>query len=442
MDTTAKGDRLESLIYDYFKQLIEEGSFWAKKDCCAIFKKKGYYSEPRKRNIIFDVSIEMTLPGQNTYSCVLLIECKNYNHSVPVDDIEEFTMKLQQVGLGNAKGIIASTNSFQSGVLENAKSYGIGLLRYYDKDCLDWVLTRSPSSVASPALVATGWSNAYQGIHNQAHISRYFDCYGYVDDVYTNSLRQFINLIVEQGVDDKNINQLETLKNKPPVLMSLVPYVNSEAIEKLSQVLLQDVGVEGAVQLNTLCQSVLKKYNLNVRRNTALAPGELGCISFNPLEILIDDDQAETEQRIRFTLAHELGHFFLGHEKYMQGEKCHESDVDMENVPEIEVKDIKRMEWQANYFASCLLLPKGELVKAFIMEAEKHELIDKGHGWLYLDNQVCNLEMFYNVTTPLMELFKVSRSVIKIRLKNLGFINDVSRIPKSFKGSLQHVYFE
>jgi len=69
------------------------------------------------------------LPGSREYSALVLIECKNYGHPVPVDDVEEFFAKVQQVAAANAKATIASTASFQSGAREFAKSKGMGLIR-------------------------------------------------------------------------------------------------------------------------------------------------------------------------------------------------------------------------------------------------------------------------------------------------------------------------
>ncbi|MBH8386728.1 hypothetical protein I8R13_19535 [Acinetobacter baumannii] len=48
--------------------------------------------------MIFDVAIEVFLFDQKEPYLVILIECKNYEKNVPVDDIEEFSTKVSQVG--------------------------------------------------------------------------------------------------------------------------------------------------------------------------------------------------------------------------------------------------------------------------------------------------------------------------------------------------------
>ena len=132
MSSVDKGDKLEAQIYSLFDAEISNGRFFAKEENCEIYARKGYYSRDRKKKIVFDVSIEIRLPGHDDYSILILIECKNYNHPVPVDDVEEFHSKIQQVAGANGKGIVASTNSFQESVFNFCESKGIGLLRYYD----------------------------------------------------------------------------------------------------------------------------------------------------------------------------------------------------------------------------------------------------------------------------------------------------------------------
>ncbi len=148
MSTTRAGDSLERAIYDLFATEIEADRFFAKKTNCKLFRKKSYYSKDRGEKIIFDISIEVYLPGATDYSMLMLIECKRYTHAVPVDDAEEFFTKVQQVAAANAKAVIASTASFQSGTRAFAKSKGIGLLRYFDATNFKWELRRSPSAGA------------------------------------------------------------------------------------------------------------------------------------------------------------------------------------------------------------------------------------------------------------------------------------------------------
>ena len=113
LNSSQKGDQLEKIIFDIFSEEIENDRFSVKKQYCRIFRRKGYYSKDREGNIVFDITIEIYMPGQTAYSMLIIIECKNYNHPVPVDDAEEFYGKVEQIAGGNGKAIIASTSAFQ-----------------------------------------------------------------------------------------------------------------------------------------------------------------------------------------------------------------------------------------------------------------------------------------------------------------------------------------
>ena len=110
-------------------------------------------------------------------------------------------------------------------------------------------------------------------------------------------------------------------------------------------------------------------------------------------------------------------------------ETCHEEDMDLESAERINLKDVRRMEWQANFFASCLLLPKDQFTREFLKQVVRHNLSDRGFGLLYLDGQRCNIDTYHSVTYPLMKEYAVSRSVVKLRLMKLGFLNEAQIMP-------------
>lgn len=429
MNTVVKGDKLESKIFTLFEREIGQGKFFANPSNCQVFSKKGYYSRDREKDIVFDVSIEIYLPGQTTYSILVLIECKNYNHPVPVDDVEEFYSKIQQVSGGNVKGIIASTNSFQEGAVTFSKSKGLGLLRYYDKSRIKWELTRSPSALVSFSHAANEWQTAYKGITDDSYESRYFDCYCYSEGDYTNSLRAFFSRVLLANVEEETKSRLEKITTRLNDSRSLVEYREDSEIEEISQGILTSANYEdGEVPLTDICESLSEKHNLKLiyeAANSSNKNGDiLGEISFDPLEIRIYRSADHTQERERFTLAHELGHYLLIHSRYMSGEYVQEMDFELENPVELGVKDIMRMEWQANNFASSLLLPRSQFTADFFSVVESLELIDRGFGVLYLDEQACNLQNFFRVTDTLKRKYNVSREVVKIRLKKMGLLNE------------------
>lgn len=424
MNTTQKGDELEDKVFELFEENISSGRFIAPKECCRIYKKKKYYSKDREAYIEIDVSIEIFIPGQETCFLYVLIECKNLKRSVEGGDVEEFFTKAQQIAVANLKAIVVSNNSFQSAAFNFSKSKGIGLLRYFDRSNLEWVLNRSPSSLVSSRYALNEWSTAREGLHSEDFESKYFDFYGCVGYEYTNSLSLFISSLIKHDEDKEFLESLAVVESIDEKETWLVKYMEEFEIEEICNSVLEKVGYGfGEVPLDDICAFLKDEHGLRVIETSSLKDGVLGQIAFDPLEIQIAKEQ-ESKARKRFTLAHEIGHFLLGHSAYMSGEKCHESSMDLEDPVDVGIRDIVRMEWQANQLASCLLLPKQDFVQSFLSVGARNGLSDRGFGILYLDNQHCNKSKFFSIAAPLMKKYKVSRTVVKIRLKKLGYINE------------------
>lgn len=138
MNTVAKGDVFEIKTFDLLQQELNEGRLGIMPSSARIYHKKGYYSKDREKDIIVDISIEVWPANAENYSLLWVCECKNYGHSVPVDDIEEFKAKLDQIAGKNVKGVVATRNSFQSGAITYAKNQGIGLVRVMPDDQVSW----------------------------------------------------------------------------------------------------------------------------------------------------------------------------------------------------------------------------------------------------------------------------------------------------------------
>ena len=429
-NSTTKGNDLETRIFRLLQEEVSQDRFFIKKEFCKIFHKKGYYSRDREGEIVFDVSIEVFLPGQNSYSLLVLVECKNYGHPVPVDDAEEFFQKIQQISGANVKGITAATNSFQEGTRKFAKSKGIGLLRYYDDLDFKWVLTRSPSSLVTNSYAINEWMNAFQGIDEESHRSKYFDFYCYVNDSYTNSLKLFFSTLINLGAEKEKAELLRTIENPTVDSQPVVSYRDDAEIEELCDRVLTAVHyVGGDVQLEDVCKWQSSERGLQVilhdsQESSCVNNGILGRVTFQPPQITVFRNAHRNAAQQKFTLAHELGHLLLGHDKYMSAEYFQDSDFELESPAQLGIKDIMRMEWQANQFASCLMLPQRLFINDFLELRQQLDIRDRGFGLLYLDEQRCNIKDYYKLTNELRSKYKVSRSVVRIRLKKLGLLNE------------------
>ncbi|WP_437564920.1 MULTISPECIES: ImmA/IrrE family metallo-endopeptidase [unclassified Sorangium] len=425
MSTTSKGDRFEARVFTALRRMISDGQFFASPEACKLFRKKGYYSKDRCCDIVFDISIEVYLPGRSAYSLLILVECKDYNSPVPVNDAEEFFGKIEQVSGAGAKGLLISTNAFAQGTFNYCQSKGIGLVRYYDKSTLKWVLDRSPSAISSST---PDWVDIHTGLLEVSHQSYYFDFYSYLDGVYTHSLYAiFRALLRDVDADESVLVPLDALaKRQPPS----VEFMSAERVEQAAANVLDHVAYsDGPVPLEEICKRAFSDRGLIVRTGVVATGQEarrevLGRITFEPLEITIYHHPDDQSARQRFTLAHELGHYFLGHERYMAGEYCQESDFDRGGPSELGIEDIARIEWQANQFASSILLPRTKFVSDFFDLVRRYDLADRGHGALFVDEQPCNQRNFYSVTDALRSTYHVSRKVVEIRLKMFGLLND------------------
>jgi Zn-dependent peptidase ImmA (M78 family) len=190
---------------------------------------------------------------------------------------------------------------------------------------------------------------------------------------------------------------------------------------------------DGAVSLDAVCaQQTALTVRVGVQPGAHESVHEiLGRISFRPLEIITYAHQGQSIGRQRFTLAHELGHLLLGHGEYVTAEACARGDL--EGNPPLDDEDLRSLDWQANQFASFLLLPLGPFVMTFMGLVQKYDLRDHGHGLLYVDEHRWNLETYYAVTGHLKAIYGVSRAVVDIRLKGLGFLHDARTAPRPLR---------
>src|SRR6266568_5905703 len=347
MNSSIAGNQFEQKMFNYFDRQIKRGRFLFRRECCRIFRKKGYYSKDRGKNIIFDIAVEVYMPGSSEYSLLIVIECKNYKHSVPVDDAEEFFAKLQQVSGANVKGIIAATREFQDGTFTYCRSKGIGLFRYFDETQMKWVLKRSASTLGTSDLGIGGASQIHNALTRPSYTSeRYslFCCHG---NEYTNSARKFFHGVAATCLSSGQLALIETPK---PPHTTFVDFLAKEQIEKTANNILSAVRYyEGAVDLDELCKGLKDAQGRLVevhREQSKSRDGVtiLGRIKFSPPVISIYQSPEISRARERFTLAHEFGHLMLGHSKYLRAEYCEADDftIDETNI----LGDLRSLEWQ------------------------------------------------------------------------------------------------
>jgi len=421
MNTYAVGDVFEQEVFAFFHTQIQDGNFPVKPEFCRLLRKQGYYSRDRDANIIFDISIEFFLPGAEAYFLVILIECKNYRKPVPVDDVEEFFAKVDQVGAMNAKAVMVTSNSFQEGGLRFAKSKGMGMLRLFGPSEFKWELQRSPSALRGA--IHASVADVRAGLREESYHSSIFDVYSVAGDVHTHSLVEFFSAMLgtlHRNALPKAVRAGHTRR--------LVEHVAPASIELAAESVIGAISyVAGPVPLVDIVDRESKaglRYSCEPWPESNPERTVLGRIGFNPPRITMYTDGPSLGDRERFTLAHELGHYFLRHDRFLTRE-THESGDDLENTSTFPaLRDIQRLEWQANFFAACLLLPRAQFIRDFTRIIQEVGVSDRGFGALFLDEQHCNQQTYHRVTDALKWEYGVSRSVVRFRLIELNLLND------------------
>lgn len=195
MSTVAKGDAFEEETFLLLKKELEEGRLGISPSSGRIFKRKGYYSKDREKDIVVDISIEVWLPGADNYSMLWVCECKDYGRSVPVDDVEEFKSKLDQIAGKNIKGVVATKNAFQEGALTYARNQGLGLVRIMPNDQVSWFIhcVISGSAPIQDKLNPREFRVALSNEGYQAKERSFYSAYdGYIFGSWVGLIRHFL----------------------------------------------------------------------------------------------------------------------------------------------------------------------------------------------------------------------------------------------------------
>ncbi len=169
--STAKGDAFENRAYAALAGELQTERLCVSPKSAKIFRKKAYHSRDRGASIIADISIEVFLPTRERPSLVWVFECKDYRGSVPVDDVEEFHAKLQQIGEDNTKGTFVTSGAFQRSALNYARSKAIGVIRLLPDDQVQ-VLSEMISFDSAERSRKVDWAEFDRALTDPQHRSR------------------------------------------------------------------------------------------------------------------------------------------------------------------------------------------------------------------------------------------------------------------------------
>jgi Zn-dependent peptidase ImmA (M78 family) len=433
MSTSARGDAFEEEIYEFFHEKISADDFYFRKECCKLFRKKRYFSRDRQDEIEFDVVVEVYSIGDDRPSILFIVECKNYNHAVPVNDAEEFFQKIQQISGANVKAVIASPATFQSGTVAFSQSKGIALMQYLGAEQAKWHLARHARGWTRPREYDKSRMLSVLQLGSDT-INGYDEIRALVEDNAASTINRMVHYMVRDVVGSLNGAKQIVNTSRRHVLKRL-PFKSKADIECVAEsALLNAVYKNGAVPLERICVNLRETRGLLVERNVLrpahLHVGILGRLFFAPPRITTFQGSDGNSGRERFTLAHEIGHLLLGHGDFLAHDSVDQFDGLYSQSAKSGSRLIDRMEWQANHFSSCLLMPKATFKSSFFLVIQGLNLQNRGFGSLYVDDQRCNVDNLYYVLSALAEFFEVSRTAAEIRLKQLGLLNDKRSQPQ------------
>lgn len=138
--------------------------------------------------------------------------------------------------------------------------------------------------------------------------------------------------------------------------------------------------------------------------------GALTCGNSGQRYIMVNQAIDNTGRR-NFTIAHELGHYFLKHQLKSNSFYCCEDEISEES----QAADC--IEHEANHFASCFLMPEQKIKSAFLSMLANSRKV-KIKDFLYVRNDY-TFSIWCGIRESLMKRYGVSEAALRYKLKEL-----------------------
>lgn len=397
MNTTTIGTEFEKKVYQYLEVLLKTEKLPnASSKYSKIFFHKKYTCGRSGRKIETDISIETYNPfvkDQKQWSTLIVIECKCYNSKMNIADYDEFRRKLTDISEYGVKGIIVTTKGFSQTNIELAGKEKIALVVFSDQN-FNWLVGRCLNKYPEQLMPILKGEQSV-GLNPISYYKGHF--------FSTPNLLNVLDVALKTRFE------------------YYIPFLSSEELKKEAKEIYQ----LQPLQTNDVAGEVLaKNFPMIEVRYDNLSQGLLGTIDLRNNIITLSEDIISDTNRVHFTLAHEIGHLVL-HRKFLRKEFS--SVDDYIDISILSDKNIKRMEYQANVFASYLLLPERKFYYEVALLFKEYSITK---GRLYLDHQLCNRRNVSLILQRLSRKFQVSQQAIAIRLKNEKLLIEADNYPK------------
>lgn len=384
-----KGDSFEKLVFRKLKELIDRQDIPGVSRYNDIFLHKQYASRTASDVMLNpDITIEVySNSDKKIWSNLLVVECKNHHRKIDNSMYREFVGNLSDYPRSGVRGMMISSVGFTQQVIKLAQSDNIALAVLSEESDWETIIWRQINNFDQNQF-------KYKVLVGESSTT-------YPIVYWGSSFITISDLLQECGI---------------PMSKALyVPFMEDDEISKRVDGILQDTRHLIKENFINRCFSLIApNYKFNF---VEMQEDCLGKCDFK--EHIITINSALNEHRQNFTIAHELGHIAL-----------HSSIV--ENLLSIEDKESDkntiisksthgRMEYQANIFASYLLMPN------IPFYAEVAKLFDKYRirtGRLYHDYQPCNIHDCNIITGLLSAKFNVSKEAVIVRLKRANLYKE------------------
>lgn len=413
MNTVLKGNQFEDKVFNILQDEIQKGTIPLLFKCCKFQRKPKYYSKDREKPIEFDISIEVTPLGAENYQLLYIAECKNYSGKISIDNVEEFVEKVNQVSGKNVKAVFVFSGELQSGVQTYAKNKGVMLINVTEDNLTNIILHNKKNNYK----ITQDWTasidnNTINFNLNSAHIDQ-----NKWDEIIEKILTKSLGNRVNSDEPTSSLSQIERLskENIENFAQKILSKINPAILNGIANLSIEELICFLKTEYDIILyedQTVYDLFKLDVK----------GYCDPLKREIYINREIIGTESHL-FTLAHEFAHILLHADtslKQSNYDNLQDSRFNPLTGKHSLQNDKNWIEWQANQFASALLMPKDALKMRLILN-QKLLGINRV-GQLFLDDQECNKFDYIKITSELSSFFNVSKAMLKYRMDDLNLI--------------------
>lgn len=381
-DRDLKIQRQRVLYRGLTKELIKNQDIPGVSRYNEIFLHKQYASKTAPDVMLNpDITIEVySNSNKETWSNLLVVECKNHGRKIDNSIYREFVGNLSDYPRSGVRGIMVSSAGFTQQVITLAQSDNIALVVLSEQSDWETIIWRKINSFEQHQFghkVLTGEASTSYPI------------------VYSgNSFVTVSDLLQECGI---------------PMSKALhIPFMEDNVICKKVEDILQNTKYLIKENFIDCCFSLIApNYKFDF---VEMQEDCLGKCDFK--EHVITINSSLSKHRQNFTIAHELGHIALHSSIVENLFSIEDRESDKNTI--ISKSIYGRMEYQANTFASYLLMPNIPFM-AEVNKLFKENWITTGR--LYHDYQPCNIRDCNVVVGALSSKFNVSQEAVIVRLK-------------------------